>query len=146
MISYPHEMIRKLKEEAFGSKSERWVSQEQLVFVFNEAEVEAKKEVSEKLEYQLSVLKVIEYHRLKYEVVSPEGESQVRTAEPLACIIPKGIATASLLAEIIVNKYADGLPLYRHEEIFDRQGVHLPRSTQGHGIDLRVTVIDPLWQ
>jgi len=205
-ISYLHEMIRKLKQEAFGSKSERWVSQEQLVFVFNEAEVEAKKddstdeksdpgsttvgpyerkrgkrkllpsnlprevvvidlpedekkssdgsslvlrcvgkEVSEKLEYQPSVLKVIEYHRLKYEVVSPEGESQVRTAEPLACIIPKGIATASLLAGIIVNKYADGLPLYRQEEIFDRQGVHLPRSTQGRWIMSSAQACQAIW-
>lgn len=39
-FSYLHEIIQRLKRENFGSRKERWESEEQLVF--NEAEVEAK--------------------------------------------------------------------------------------------------------
>lgn len=33
-------------------------------------------------------------------------------------VIDKGIPTASLLAQVLVAKYADHLPLYRQEQIF----------------------------
>lgn len=36
-----------------------------------------------------------------------------------------------LLAQVLVAKYADHLPLYRQEAIFSRVGVALPRSTLG---------------
>jgi transposase len=43
--------------------------------------------------------------------------------------IPGGLAGAGLLAQVIVNKYADHLPLYRLERIFARQGVIFTRQT-----------------
>ena len=46
-----------------------------------------------------------------------------------AQIIPKGIATPGLLAPVAVSKYADALPLYRQEKIFERIGVDISRST-----------------
>jgi len=49
-------------------------------------------------------------------------------------ILPKSIATSSLIAHIITNKYADGLPLYRQEEIFARQGIEIPRNTMARWI------------
>jgi hypothetical protein len=39
------------------------------------------------------------------------------------------MATEALLAHVLVNKYADHLPLYRQSQIFARQGVTLDRST-----------------
>ena len=45
-------------------------------------------------------------------------------------VIDKGLADAGLLAEIAVQKFGDHLPLYRQEQIFARDGVHIPRSTQ----------------
>ena len=44
-------------------------------------------------------------------------------------IIDKGIPTVSLLAQVLVAKYADHLPLYRQEAIFARAGLAIPRST-----------------
>ena len=44
-------------------------------------------------------------------------------------VIDKGIPTAGLLAQVLVAKYADHMPLYRQESIFARAGVALPRST-----------------
>ena len=43
--------------------------------------------------------------------------------------IPKGYAGPGLLASIIVNKYADHLPLYRQSQILAREGINIDRST-----------------
>ena len=83
-------------------------------------------ELSEKLKYEPAKITVLEIHRAKYGVDSGE---YVKTAPPVPAIIPKSIATPELLAAIVVAKYADGLPLYRMEEILTRQGITLPRST-----------------
>ena len=48
-----------------------------------------------------------------------------------AHVIDKGIPTAGLLAQVLVAKYADHLPLYRQESIFARAGFAIPRSTLG---------------
>ena len=42
-----------------------------------------------------------------------------------AHIIESGLPTEALLAHIAVSKYADGLPLYRQEGIYARDGVDL---------------------
>ncbi|MBK8203328.1 MAG: transposase [Bdellovibrionales bacterium] len=76
-------------------------------------------EVSEKLKYEPAKVSVLRYERAKYGVDSGD---YVKTAPPVPCVIPKGIATPELLAAIITSKYCDGLPLYRIEEIMERQG------------------------
>lgn len=43
--------------------------------------------------------------------------------------IPGGLAGPGLLAQVIVSKYADHLPLHRLERIFVRFGMHFARST-----------------
>lgn len=43
--------------------------------------------------------------------------------------IDGGLASEALMAHVLVNKYADHLPLYRQSQIFARQGVNLDRST-----------------
>lgn len=100
------------------------------------------KEVSEKLVYEPATMKVIEYHRLRYGVDS--GET-IKTAPPVPMLIPKGIPTGSLVAAIATGKYADGLPLYRMEEIFARQGVDIPRSSMGRWIIQAHEVCTPIW-
>ena len=52
------------------------------------------------------------------------------TAEPSELsVIDGGLATARLLAWVMVSKFVDHLPLYRLEQIALRQGVPFPRST-----------------
>jgi diguanylate cyclase (GGDEF)-like protein len=46
-----------------------------------------------------------------------------------AQVINKGIPTAGLLAEVLVAKYSDHLPLYHQELIFGRAGLTIPHST-----------------
>jgi len=43
--------------------------------------------------------------------------------------IDGGMASEALVAQVLVNKYSDHLPLYRQTQIFARQGVTLDRST-----------------
>jgi len=103
------------------------------------------KEVSRKLEYTPASMKIIEYHRLKYEAEKQGGEIGIVTAPPVPSIIAKGIATPSLLAGVIVNKYGLGLPLYRQEEMFKWSGVELPRSTQGRWVVKSAQAARPIW-
>jgi transposase len=90
------------------------------------------KEVSEKLVFEPATTKVIEYHRLKYGGI--EGDDTVKVAPAVPSIVPKSICTPSLLAHIVTAKFADGLPLYRQEEQFERLGITLPRSSMGRWI------------
>ena len=45
-----------------------------------------------------------------------------------ARIVEGGIPTEALIAQVLVAKYADHLPLYRQAQIYARQGVQLDRS------------------
>jgi len=100
------------------------------------------KEVSEKLFFEPAKLKVLEYHRCRYGVDSGDP---IKTAPPVPSIIPKGIVTPSLLADIVTNKYADGLPLYRQEEIWERTGIHLSRGSMGRWIVQAALACIPVW-
>ena len=61
-----------------------------------------------------------------------------------AQIIDKGIPTAGLLAQVLVAKYADHLPLYRQETIFARAGMALPRSTLSAWVGMCGVHVQPL--
>ena len=83
-------------------------------------------DVSEKLDYTPGVFTVEEHIRGKW--VCEDCETLVQAPVP-AQIIDKGIPTAGLLAQVLVAKYSDHLPLYRQARIFGRAGVEIPRST-----------------
>jgi len=61
-----------------------------------------------------------------------------------AQIIDKGIPTAGLLAQVMVAKYANHLPLYRQEGIFARAGFAIPRSTLGAWVGVCGVQLQPL--
>jgi len=99
-------------------------------------------EKSEKLKYEPSKMSVLEIHRAKY---GADSGDYVKTAPPTPSIIPKGLATPELLAAIAVAKFADGLPLYRMEEIFKRQGVDLSRTTMARWMVAVAEALQPIW-
>jgi transposase len=92
-------------------------------------------EVSEKLEIVPAKLTVKRIVRPKYAckhcegVDGKEGEGAVKIAPMPLQLIPKSIATPSLLAHIVTSKVCDSLPLYRQEKQFERLGVSLSRGT-----------------
>ena len=85
-------------------------------------------DISEKLDYTPGVFTVERHVRGKWAC----SKCQSLTQAPVpAQIIDKGIPTAGLLAQVLVAKYADHLPLYRQEGIFARAGLAIARSTLG---------------
>jgi transposase len=83
-------------------------------------------DISEKLDYEPGTFRVERHIRGKWACQACETLVQ----EPVAPhIIDKGIPTTNLLAQVLVSKYADHLPLYRQQQIYARAGVNLPRST-----------------
>jgi len=98
-------------------------------------------EISERYEYIPASIKVIEDVRLKYAC-----DCTVKTADKPAQPIEKSTAGASLLAQVIVSKYADHQPLHRQEKIFQRQGVQISRKTMGGWLPMVAGLFDPLYQ
>jgi transposase len=90
-------------------------------------------ESSEKLEMLAPQFWVLRHVRYKYACKHCEGvesnESPVKLAPVPVQILPKTIATPSLLAHVFVSKFADALPFYRQEKQFLRYGLPLPRAT-----------------
>jgi transposase len=83
-------------------------------------------DVSEKLDYAPGQFSVERHIRSKWACKQCETIVQ---APVTPHVIDKGIATTNLLAQVLISKYADHLPLYRQEQIYARAGVELPRST-----------------
>ncbi len=95
-------------------------------------------EVSEKLDYIPARLRVERHIRYKYackvcEGVYDDGPT-VRIAPSPVQLIPKSNSTAGLLAHIAVTKFADAVPLYRQQKIFDRLGIDLSRAVMAKWI------------
>jgi len=47
-------------------------------------------------------------------------------------VLPKSMASASLISGIVENKFLQGTPLYRQEKQFERLGIHLSRQTMSN--------------
>ncbi|MFB9066899.1 IS66 family transposase [Pseudofulvimonas gallinarii] len=66
-------------------------------------------------------------------------------AEPVAAaLIDRGQADASLLAQVVIAKYVDHLPLYRQQAIYARSGVELSRSTLAEWVGAVGVALQPL--
>ena len=90
-------------------------------------------ETSEKLEFIPQRIYVKQVRRLKYACRSCEGtEDEERPAVRMApvppSIMPRGIASPSLLSAIFTHKFEDHLPYYRQERQFGRIGVEISRQ------------------
>ena len=85
-------------------------------------------DISEKLDYTPGVFTVERHVRGKWCCAA--CRTLVQAPVP-AEVIDKGLPTAGLLAQVLVAKHADHLPLYRQEAIFARAGLAIPRSTLG---------------
>lgn len=71
-------------------------------------------------------------------------ESAVVQAPAPARIVEGGIPTEALIAQVLVAKYADHLPLYRQAQIYARQGIQLDRSTLADWVGRSAWYLRPL--
>jgi transposase len=101
-------------------------------------------EVSEQIEFIPAQIRVIRNIRPKYSCRACETqgtEVAIQIAEVPLSIMPKSMATPSLLAQIISSKMHYGLPLYRQEKMFTQAGIELSRQTMSRWL---ITCADKL--
>jgi transposase len=83
-------------------------------------------EITRKLAYKPGSYYLKEIVRLKYALPLGEG---IRTAPLPETLLTRCQADESLLADIIVKKFADHLPLYRQSEMLARDKICISRQT-----------------
>jgi transposase len=89
------------------------------------------KEVTDKLEMIPAKLFIKRYIRPKYIRPQDDQNSDYKgiIAELPCFAIEKGIAGNGLLAQIMVDKYVDHLPIYRQVQRFARENIRIPSNT-----------------
>src|SRR3954454_1442261 len=101
-------------------------------------------DVSERLDIVPAQVRVLVIRRPKYACRA--CEDGVRQAPAPARLIEGGLPTDGTVAQVLVSKYADHLPLYRQAQIYARQGVNLDRSTLADWVGHAAWHLRPLHQ
>jgi transposase len=99
-------------------------------------------DVAERLDVVPTTFRVLVTRRPRYGCRS--CESAVVQAPAPARIVEGGIPTEALIAQVLVSKYADHLPLYRQAQIYARQGIQLDRSTLADWVGRAAWYLRPL--
>jgi len=99
-------------------------------------------DVSERLDVVPTTFRVLVTRRPRYGCRA--CESAVVQAPAPARIVEGGIPTEALIAQVLVSKYADHLPLYRQAQIYARQGIRLDRSTLADWVGRAAWYLRPL--
>ena len=103
-------------------------------------------EITERLDYAPGKLLIRRYIRPKYAWVQKDGTgyTEVVIAALPDFPIEKGIPAAGLLAQILVDKHVDHLPIYRQIKRYQRDGVKLSASTISGWLDATADLLEPL--
>lgn len=99
-------------------------------------------DVSERLDVVPASFRVLVTRRPRYGCRM--CESAIVQAPAPARIVEGGIPTEALIAQVLVSKYADHLPLYRQAQIYTRQGIQLDRSTLADWVGRAAWYLRPL--
>lgn len=100
-------------------------------------------EITELLEYKPGELYIRRLIRPKYAL--PDGEGVVIGQLP-SLPLPRTNAGPSILAQLLVGKYQDHLPLHRQIGIFARAGVQLKASTVSDRVQGAAELLGPLYE
>lgn len=102
-------------------------------------------EVTEQLDYEPA--RFVRRRVIRRTFVHRTDKDLAPITAPLPpCLQERCLATPGLLAQVVISKYADHLPLYRQEQIFkQRHGVELPRQTLAGWIDLVADWLKPVF-
>ncbi len=100
-------------------------------------------EITEVLDYVPGELFVKKYVRIKYAKPQSQG---VLIGQLPSRPLEKAMAGSRLLAQIIIDKYLDHLPLYRQMERFERAGLKIPYSTIADWVSATCKLILPLYE
>ena len=99
-------------------------------------------DVSERLDIVPAQFRVLVIRRPKYACRACE-DGVVQAPAP-ARLIEGGLPTDGTVAQVLVSKYADHLPLYRQAQIYARQGLMLDRSTLADWVGRAAFLLRPV--
>ncbi len=106
-------------------------------------------DTSKRLDKIPAKVRVLVTRRPKYACRSCEktGADEVAgiiQAPAPARLIPGGLPTEALVADVVVSKHADHLPLYRQSQILARHGAKIERSTLAQWVGAAAAELTPL--
>jgi transposase len=99
-------------------------------------------DTSERLDIVPAQFRVLVVRRPKYGCRA--CENVVLQAPTPARLIEGGLPTEATVAQVLVAKYADHLPLYRQAQIYARQGIELDRSTLADWVGRAAFLLRPI--
>jgi len=99
--------------------------------------------VTDTLDYQPANLFIHRIKRSKYIVSSTDEQTKIVIADLPTLPIPKGNASAGLLAHILVSKFVDHLSFYRQAQMFKRQDVTIAESTMNGWFNASCNLLEP---
>ena len=106
-------------------------------------------DVSERLDKIPARLRVIVTRRPKYACRTCERTGADETAGIIQApapprLVPGGLPSEALVADVLVAKYADHLPLYRQSQMLARDGIAIDRSTLANWVGFAAFELAPL--
>jgi len=101
-------------------------------------------DVTEQLDVEPAVFFVRRHVYPKYACRACERIVAAPSVPCVPCVIERGRPGPGLLAHVLVSKYADPLPLYRPQQIYQRSGVELARSTLAEWVGAVGVALQPL--
>ncbi len=114
-------------------------------------EVKANPEMFERIgQEETFEIDIIPPRLLKRRLVRPKFRHRLnRSLPPVVAPAPArlgqgGYASAGLMAWVALSKYADHLPLYRQEKMFERWGAKIPRQTMADWIKAVAETLEPI--
>lgn len=104
---------------------------------------------SKRLDKVPALVRVILTRRPKYgcrtcEKTGADEVAGVIQAPAPARLIEGGLPTEAMIADVVVSKHADHIPLYRQSQILARHGVHIERSTLAQWVGAAAAELQPL--
>jgi len=101
-------------------------------------------DISERLDIVPAQFRVLVVRRPKYACRT--CQDVVAQSPAPTRLIEGGLPTEATVAQVLVSKYADHLPLYRQAQIYARQGVNLDRSTLADWVGRAAFLLRPIHQ
>ncbi len=103
-------------------------------------------EISEQLDYEPA--RFLRRRTIRRKYVHATDPDQAPIVAPLPeKLQERGVAGPGLLAQVLVSKYCDHLPLYRQEQIFaQRYKINLPRQTLARWVELGADWLQPIYE
>ena len=106
-------------------------------------------DTSKRLDKVPAKVRVIVTKRPKYacrtcEKTGADAVAGIIQAAAPARLIEGGLPTEAMVADVVVSKHADHLPLYRQSQILARHGVKIERSTLAQWVGAAAAELQPL--